>query len=77
MKPIPSDYDTQIDYLVDELLTSLDASETDLWEGGLICTPHNRRLVKDWLAAANATQANAERKAPSCGDKDCHECKTC
>lgn len=36
--------------IIDELLVELEANETDQWEGGLLCSPPNREVVRAWLA---------------------------
>lgn len=40
---------------IDELLTSL-IVDVDEWEGGLLCTPENRKIVGEWLTKQRLTK---------------------
>jgi len=45
----------ELEHEIDELLTSLIA-DIDEWEGGLLCTPENRKVVGAWLTKHRLTQ---------------------
>lgn len=52
---------------IDELLTSL-IVDVDEWEGGLLCTPENRKIVGEWLTKQRLTK-RAPDVCPADGGK--------